>query len=65
MEAGDLVRDLLEVAIVVAVGGMVWSVVTRLRRGQLRVPTCPDCGGPASRAYPECRFCGAVQPEGR
>jgi predicted amidophosphoribosyltransferase len=65
MESGDLVRDLLEVAIVVAVGGMLWSVLSRLRRGQLPVPRCPDCGGPASRAYPQCRHCGAVLPEGR
>jgi hypothetical protein len=65
MEGGDLVRDVLEVAIVVAIGGMLWSVLTRLRRGQLHVPRCPHCGGPASRAYPECRHCGAVLPEGR
>jgi hypothetical protein len=65
MDGGDLVRDLLEVAIIVAIGGMLWSVVSRLRRGQLAVPRCPDCGGPASRAYPQCRHCGAVLPEGR
>ena len=65
MDSGDLIRDAFELLIVVAIGGMVWSVLTRLRRGQLRVPRCTECGGPASRAYPKCRHCGAVQPEGR
>jgi hypothetical protein len=65
MDGGDLIRDGLEVAIVVAIGGMLWSVLNRLRRGELTVPRCPDCGGPASRAYPQFRHCGAVLPEGR
>ena len=65
MDSGDLVRDAFELLIVIAIGGMVWSVLTRLRKGQLRVPRCPECGGPASRAYPQCRHCGAVLPEGR
>ncbi len=65
MDGGDLVRDGLEVAIIVAIGGMLWSVLSRLRRGRLTVPRCPDCGEPASRAYPQCRHCGAVLPEGR
>jgi hypothetical protein len=65
MDTGDLVRDALELLIVVAIGGMVWSVVSRLRRGELRVPGCPECGGPASRAYPRCRHCGVELPEGR
>ena len=65
MDTGDLVRDGFEVLIVIAVGGMLWSVLTRLRRGQLVVPACPECGGPSSRAYPNCRHCGAPQPEGR
>ena len=63
MDTGNLIRDLFEVLIVIAIGGMVWSVLSRLRRGQLVVPSCPACGGPASRAYPKCRHCGAVQPE--
>lgn len=65
MDVNLLVRDAIEVLIVVAVGGMVWSVLSRLRRGELKVPQCPDCGGPASRAYPLCRHCGALQPEDR
>jgi hypothetical protein len=52
-------RDLLEVTIVVAVGGMLWSVVRRLWRGQLRAHRCIACGRPTSRAYPRCRHCGA------
>ena len=65
MDSGNLIRDAFELLIIVAIGGMVWSVVTRLLRGQLRVPTCPECGGPASRAYPRCRHCGVELPEGR
>jgi len=65
VDTGDLIRDALEVLIVIAVGGMVWSVLSRLRRGELVVPSCPQCGRPASRAYPNCRHCGAPQPEDR
>jgi predicted amidophosphoribosyltransferase len=65
MDSGDLVRDAFELLIVVAIGGMLWSVLSRLRRGELRVPACPECGGPASRAYPVCRHCGTELPEGR
>ncbi|MGH9182956.1 MAG: hypothetical protein ACRDZ9_03930 [Acidimicrobiales bacterium] len=59
----DVVRDTLEVLMVVAVGGMLWSVVGRLRHGQIRVHTCPGCGRPASRAYPRCRHCGTELPD--
>ena len=52
-------RDALEVLIVIALGGMLWSVVTRLRKGQLEVNRCGSCGRPTSRAYPQCRHCGA------
>jgi hypothetical protein len=65
MDSGDLVRDAFELLIVVAIGGMVWSVLSRLKRGELRAQSCPECGGPASRAYPVCRHCGAELPEGR
>ncbi len=65
LDTGDLIRDAFEIMIVVAIGGMVWSVLSRLRRGQLVVPSCPECGNPASRAYPNCRHCGALQPEDR
>jgi predicted amidophosphoribosyltransferase len=65
LDTGDLIRDAFEILIVVAIGGMVWSVLSRLRRGQLVVPSCPECGNPASRAYPNCRHCGALQPEDR
>jgi hypothetical protein len=51
-------RDLFEVLIVVAVGGMVASVLGRLRRGRLPVHRCPACHRPTSRAYPRCRHCG-------
>ena len=47
-----LVRDLLEIAILVAVIGMLVSAVRRLRRGQIDVVRCQECGRPTSRAYP-------------
>ena len=58
-----LVRDLLEVAILVAVIGMLVSAVLRLRRGQITVVRCQECGRPTSRAYPRCKHCGAVRAE--
>ena len=58
-----LVRDLLEVAILVAVIGMLVSAVRRLRRGQITVVRCQACGRPTSRAYPRCKHCGAVRAE--
>jgi hypothetical protein len=58
-----LVRDLLEIAILVAVIGMLVSAVRRLRRGQIDVVRCQECGRPTSRAYPNCKHCGAVRVE--
>lgn len=55
-----LVRDTLEVLFAVAVGGMLWSAVRRLRAGQVEVPSCPSCLRPTSRAYPRCTRCGAA-----
>jgi hypothetical protein len=60
---GTLVRDGLEMAMVVAVGGMLWAVAGRLRRGQIRVYRCVACGRPTSRGYPRCRHCGVEQPD--
>ncbi len=59
----NAVRDVLEIAILVAVGGMLWQVVVRLRRGEIAVVRCAACGRPTSRAYPRCKHCGAPQPE--
>lgn len=59
---GNLVRDAIEVLIVVAVGGLVFDAVRRLSRGQIRVNRCPECERPTSRAYERCRHCGALQP---
>jgi len=56
-----LVRDVLEIAILVAVIGMLVSAIRRLRRGQINVVTCEECGRPTSRAYPRCKHCGAVR----
>ena len=62
--SGDtLVRDALELLIVIAIGGMVVSAIMRLRRGQIRVYTCWSCGRPTSRAFPQCKHCGADLPD--
>ncbi|MDQ6726918.1 MAG: hypothetical protein M3066_12235 [Actinomycetota bacterium] len=53
-----MVRDVAEVLVVVAVGGMLWSAVTRLRRGQARPVLCPGCRRPVSRVYDACPHCG-------
>ena len=52
-----LVRDAAEVLMVVAVGGMLWSAVGRVRRREVRVVRCGACGRTASRAYPLCPHC--------
>ena len=54
-----VLRNGLELLFVVAVGGMLWSAVRRLRAGQVTVPRCTRCGRATSRAYPECVHCGA------
>jgi len=54
-----LVRDALEVLLVVAVGGVLWSAVGRMRRGEVQVVRCPSCGRAVSRAYERCGHCGA------
>jgi uncharacterized OB-fold protein len=59
MKGDHLVRDLLELAIVFAVGGMLVSAVRALRRGEIRVFTCPSCGRPTTRANGICKHCGA------
>ncbi|HEV3400316.1 MAG TPA: hypothetical protein VG078_00710 [Acidimicrobiales bacterium] len=53
-----LVRDAAEVLMVVAVGGMLWSAVGRVRRREIRPVRCPACGRAVSRAYPRCPGCG-------
>jgi hypothetical protein len=61
----NAVRDLLEVALLVGLGGMFVSAVRRIRRGQIEVVRCVSCGRPTSRAYPNCKHCGVPQPEDR
>jgi len=56
-------RDLLEVAIVVGVVGLLCSAVARMRRGEIRVVRCHACGRPTSRAYPRCKHCDAPREE--
>ncbi|HEX7168446.1 MAG TPA: hypothetical protein VF230_15810 [Acidimicrobiales bacterium] len=62
--SGDaLVRDGLELLIVIAIGGMLVSAVRRLRRGQITVYRCHACDRPTSRAFPRCKHCGAELPD--
>ncbi|MEA2686963.1 MAG: hypothetical protein QOE93_2158 [Actinomycetota bacterium] len=58
----ELVNIGLDVLLVVAVGGMLWAAVARLRRRQVAVPRCPACGRTTSLAYPRCPRCGAPTP---
>jgi hypothetical protein len=60
---GTLVRDGLEVLMVVAVGGMLWATIGRLRRREIRVYRCIACGRPTSRGYPRCKHCDVEQPD--
>ena len=64
MNADTLVRDLLEVLIVVAVGGMLVSAIRRLRAGASPVYRCPACDRPTTRANGICKHCGAELPDG-
>ncbi|HUS62806.1 MAG TPA: hypothetical protein VMY34_11450, partial [Acidimicrobiales bacterium] len=57
VSSDHLFRDGLEVAFVVAVGGMLFSALAALRRGEIRPTICRACGRPTSRAYPRCRHC--------
>jgi hypothetical protein len=54
-----LVRDALEVLLVIAVGGILASAIGRMRRGEVSVLRCPTCGRAVSRAYERCGHCGA------
>ena len=63
MNPDTLVRDLLEVLIVVAVGGMLFSAVRKLRAGALPVYRCPACERPTTRANGICKHCGADLPD--
>ena len=53
-----MVRNLAEILLVIAVGGMLVSTLTRLRRGQASPRLCPGCGRTVSRVYAACPRCG-------
>jgi uncharacterized OB-fold protein len=55
-----LVRDALELLLVIAVGGILWSAIGRMRRGEVTVVRCSVCGRAVSRAYERCGHCGAA-----
>ena len=61
----NLVRDLLELAMLTAVIGMLVTAVRRLRRGEITVVRCDVCKRPTSRAYPNCKHCGTPRLEVR
>ncbi len=56
-------RDVLEVAIVIGVGGLLVAAIRKLRRGEIRVYRCYSCERPTSRGYPRCKHCGLEQPD--
>ena len=62
--AAQYLRDVLELGIVVAIGGILASTIVRLRRGEIPVVRCAECGRPTSRAYPNCKHCGTPRPAG-
>ncbi|HVL05679.1 MAG TPA: hypothetical protein VM388_06810 [Acidimicrobiales bacterium] len=53
-----MVRDVAEVLITVAIGGMLFSALARLRRGQASPRLCPGCGRTVARVYETCPRCG-------
>jgi predicted amidophosphoribosyltransferase len=53
-----MVRNVSEILITVAVGGMLFSALTRLRRGQAIPRLCPGCRRTVSRVYDVCPRCG-------
>ena len=53
-----MVRNVAEILLVIAVGGMLFSALTRLRRGQASPRLCPGCGRTVSRVYEACPRCG-------
>jgi ribosomal protein L37AE/L43A len=57
-------RDILEGMFVVAVGGMLVSIIRKVASGEMRANSCPRCNRPTSRAYPRCRHCGAKLVDG-
>lgn len=58
MGVDGLIPTALQLLVVVALGGMLASILARLVRGRLEPASCPACGRPRSRAYPRCRHCG-------
>jgi uncharacterized OB-fold protein len=58
----NAIRDAFEALFVVAAGGMLWSAVGKLRRGEIKVVRCASCGRPCSNAYATCKHCGAPRP---
>lgn len=58
-----LLRAGLEILIVIAIGGMLVSVIRRLRLGQISVHRCPECERPTTRANGICKHCGVALPD--
>lgn len=57
-----MVRNVAEILMTVAIGGMLFSALARLRRGQAIPRLCPGCGRTVARVYATCPRCG--QPAG-
>jgi predicted amidophosphoribosyltransferase len=57
MNGNLLLRDCLEGLIVIALGGMTWSAIGKLRRHEIALVRCAGCGRPLSRSYEHCPRC--------
>ncbi|SHE30959.1 hypothetical protein SAMN02745225_00256 [Ferrithrix thermotolerans DSM 19514] len=62
MQISNLIRDAIELLFVVAIAGMIGSILKRITRGGVHVYLCPTCSRPTSRAYPRCRHCNSGLP---
>ncbi|MDA8196640.1 MAG: hypothetical protein M0019_05435 [Actinomycetota bacterium] len=59
----NIVRDLIELLFVVAIGGMVVSSIRRIKSASIRPYLCTVCQRPTARGYAKCRHCGAPVTE--
>ena len=58
MTGDGMMRDGAEILLAVAVAGMLWATVARMRREQAVPALCPGCGRSVSRVYDACPHCG-------
>jgi ribosomal protein L37AE/L43A len=59
----NVVRDLIELLFVVAIGGMAVSSIRRIKAAAIHPYLCSACERPTARGYAKCRHCGAPVEE--